>query len=213
MIPAKTPAIIKKAYPSYVWDFSKKGKKNIYLTFDDGPIPEVTEFVLKQLHEYDAKATFFCIGDNIKKHPEIFKRIIEQEQGIGNHTMHHLKAWETSNTKYLQNIEACEIQISTYVETLRTKLFRPPYGQISIGKLNEVKKMGYEIILWDILSKDWQQKMTPEKCLNNIIQHTQPGSIIVFHDSLKAYHNLKSVLPKVLEYFSEKGFIFDKIEP
>lgn len=212
MIPVKTPAIIKKLYPNYIWDFYQKDKKKVYLTFDDGPIPEVTEFVLEQLKKYQAKATFFCIGDNIRKHPKIFNQIISEGHAIGNHTMNHLKAWESETKSYLQNIEACENEIlnnTTFQQS--EKLFRPPYGQISISKFKEVQKLGYQIVLWDILSKDWQQAITSSECTNNVIQNGKEGSIIVFHDSIKAFKNLKTALPEVLDYFTEKEYVFDKI--
>lgn len=212
MIPVKTPGIIKKMYPKYIWDFHKNEEKKIYLTFDDGPIPEVTEFVLEQLQQYHAKATFFCIGDNVKKHPVIFNQIIREEHAIGNHTMNHLKAWKTQNQQYIQNLLDCEYEILKHTSYPQSqKLFRPPYGQISIHKFREITKLGYNIILWDVLSKDWQQQITHKKCIKNVVHNGKPGSIIVFHDSIKAYKNLKVTLPETLRYFTEKGFTFDKI--
>ncbi|MBQ4818716.1 polysaccharide deacetylase family protein [Aquimarina sp. MMG016] len=212
LIPTKTPGIIKKIYPNYIWDFYTEDEKKIYLTFDDGPIPEVTEFVLEQLQRFNAKATFFCIGDNIQKHPEVFKKILSDEHTIGNHTMHHLKAWDNDIKTYIENVTSCEKEILKLTKSHNQKLFRPPYGQISISKFSELKKIGYQIVLWDILSKDWDNTLSPKECLKNVITNTKQGSIVVFHDSIKAYKNLKIVLPEVLSYFTEKGYVFDKIE-
>ncbi|OED39307.1 polysaccharide deacetylase [Flavobacteriaceae bacterium (ex Bugula neritina AB1)] len=211
IIPTKTPSLLKFLFPKYTWDFYNTTiKKTIYLTFDDGPIPEVTEFVLDQLNQYNAKATFFCIGENIKKHPTIFKKIIKEDHTIGNHTMNHLKAWKNNTTTYIENISACEEQIYKHT-TIKNKLFRPPYGQISTSKLKLAQELGYEILLWDIVAKDWEKSLSPQQCAKNVISNSQSGSILVFHDSIKAYKNLKYALPKVLEYFTNKGYVFDKI--
>lgn len=210
IIPSKTPNSIKLLFPNYVWDFYAKNEKKIYLTFDDGPIPEITEFVLEQLKLFKAKATFFCIGDNIRKHPEIFKKIIQDDHSIGNHTMHHVKARQTSFLNYIDDTLLCEREISKYI-SLKNKLFRPPYGQLSKSKLSELKRLGYEIILWDVLAKDWMHNITPEECTKTVIKNTRNGSIIIFHDSVKASENLITTLPKILQYFTEKGFVFDKI--
>ncbi len=210
-ISAKIPKIIKELFPNYIWDVRNENK-TIYLTFDDGPIPDVTEFVLEQLKKYNAKATFFCIGDNIKKHPEIFKKIISDGHVIGNHTMNHIQAWGTNKELYLQNVMECENCIREYIDVDSIqKYFRPPYGQISVSKLGAVKKLGYKIVLWDTLSKDWEQTFSKENCLQNVIQHVESGSILVFHDSVKASKNLKYVLPEVLHYFSEREYTFDSI--
>lgn len=212
MIPIKTPNILKYIFSGYNWDFSSKNSKKIYLTFDDGPIPDVTEFVLKELSKYNAKATFFCIGDNIKKHPAIFNKILSYEHAIGNHTMNHLKAWKNDSKTYIDNVLACSNEIEHFVDPKKKeKLFRPPYGQISYPKFKTLQNQGYKIIMWNILSKDWDQKTSPEQCFQNVIQNAQQGSIIVFHDSIKAAINLKYALPKVLEYYTEKGYTFEKI--
>jgi len=210
IIPVKTPNSIKLLFPNYTWDFYTKKEKKIYLTFDDGPIPEITEFVLDQLRYFNAKATFFCIGENIKKHPEVFSKIIADGHSIGNHTMNHLKARKNNIATYTENTQKCqkEIHQSTYI---KNKLFRPPYGQLSKPKLAALKNLGYHIILWDVLSKDWDKKTTPEQCINYVISNSKAGSIIVFHDSIKAFRNLKIALPKVMEYFTEKGYLFEKI--
>ncbi|MBP2832535.1 polysaccharide deacetylase family protein [Aquimarina sp. U1-2] len=211
-IPSKTPQVLKQFFTTYTWDLPSKHEKKIYLTFDDGPTPEVTEFVLGQLHQFDAKATFFCIGKNIEKHPSIFKKIIKGNHAIGNHTMNHLKSWKSDSETYLKNIEDCENIISTYgYQTSSKKMFRPPYGQISYTRFKKLQEQNYEIVLWDVLSKDWEIQMSKEECLKNVLNHTEHGSIVVFHDSVKAFNKLSFALPRVLHHFSALGFDFDKI--
>ncbi|WP_299312361.1 polysaccharide deacetylase family protein [uncultured Aquimarina sp.] len=210
IIPAKTPESIKLLFPNYIWDFYDRKQKTIYLTFDDGPIPEVTEFVLDQLNLFNAKATFFSIGENIKKHPEVFNRIIVEGHRIGNHTMNHLKARKSTFSKYVNNVLECEKKINEHIK-IKNKIFRPPNGQLSKSKLTELRKYGYQIVLWDVLSKDWDKNVSPKQCFNNVINNSKSGSIIVFHDSIKASKNLEYALPNVLKYFTEKGYIFDKI--
>ncbi|WP_103069912.1 polysaccharide deacetylase family protein [Aquimarina sediminis] len=213
LIPSKTPKVIKQLFPNYIWDLSANGKKKLYLTFDDGPIPSITEFVLEQLNQYNAKATFFCIGDNIQKHPKIFNQILSEKHAIGNHTMNHLKAWKNNLDTYIKNTLDCQSVIQEHSSDRNTQqLFRPPYGQISRTKFNELEKLGYKIILWDVLSKDWVQDILPKKCTQNVIQNTEQGSIIVFHDSQKASKNLTLALPEVLDYFTKQGFVFDAIK-
>ncbi|MES2545784.1 MAG: polysaccharide deacetylase family protein [Bacteroidota bacterium] len=208
----KTTLIIKKIFSDYVWEIPNNEKK-IYLTFDDGPTPEITEWVLEQLKEYNAKATFFCIGNNIKNNPTLFNSIIEEEHSIGNHTFNHLNGWKTRKKPYLENSDLCTSTITEHhkLKTLNRKLFRPPYGKIKTSQARELNKSGYKIIMWDVLSADFDQKITPEQCLKNVLQNTTSGSIIVFHDSIKAYPNLKYVLPKALAFFKENGFICDAI--
>ncbi|KRT16378.1 polysaccharide deacetylase [Pedobacter ginsenosidimutans] len=201
----KSPLLLKWYYPSLLWNKSRT-EKVIYLTFDDGPIPNVTDFVLKTLKVFNAKATFFCIGDNIVKHPEVFERIKNDGHAIGNHTFNHLKGWKTDNETYLQNTLKCQ-------ELTQTNLFRPPYGRIKKSQISNLKSQISElkIVMWDVLSGDFDTKLSPEKCYQNVIKHTENGSIIVFHDSLKAFDRLSYALPKVLAYFSEKGFTFSML--
>lgn len=214
VIPNKTPKIIKRLFPNYTWDFRVNNEKKLFLTFDDGPIPDVTEFVLAQLRQYHAKATFFCIGDNIRKHPDIFHQILAEGHAVGNHTMNHLKAWENDLETYLKNTIDCQNLITEQASSAKDtqQLFRPPYGQISKTKFKVLEKLGYKIILWDVLSKDWEQTISPEECTQNVIQNAQQGSIIVFHDSKKAIKNLQIALPNVLDHFTKKGFSFEAIE-
>lgn len=208
----RTPDIFMRFFSDYTWRFSLD-KKQIYLTFDDGPTPEITEFVLSKLKKYNAKATFFCIGKNIKNHPEIFEEIISDGHSIGNHTQNHLNGWKTIKDEYLKNISDCDNTIRQFYDsTFTQKLYRPPYGKIKKSQAKELIKNNYRIIMWSVLSADFDTTISKEKCLDNVLKNTKNGSIIVFHDSVKAADKLKFTLPKVLEYYSKKGFTFSKIE-
>ncbi|NNC50170.1 MAG: polysaccharide deacetylase family protein [Flaviramulus sp.] len=202
--PIKTPLIAKKLFPNYVWDIPTT-KKVVYLTFDDGPTPEITNWTLNILKEYQAEATFFCIGNNVEKHPEIFENILNNGHVIGNHTQNHIKGWKNNTKDYLTDVNKAKEIISTKTNT---NLFRPPYGQITPKQGKNLIELGYKIIMWDVLSFDWDKQVNKETCLNNVVSKTKEGSIIVFHDSLKASNNMKYALPEVLEYFSKKGYVF-----
>ena len=206
----KTPTIIQRIFKNYVWSFFTS-EKVIYLTFDDGPTTEITEWTLNTLDEFHAKATFFCIGKNIENHPDIFKKIITGNHSIGNHTHNHLNGWKVSTNRYLKNVEKAEntIQLKKDKNQPKSKLlFRPPYGKIKASQAKKLREKGYEIILWDVLSADFDQSISKEKSLKNVLKNTKQGSIVVFHDSVKAEKSLKYVLPKVLAHFSEQGFVF-----
>ncbi|WP_338409314.1 polysaccharide deacetylase family protein [uncultured Flavobacterium sp.] len=203
----KVPRIIKKLFYNQIWEVPNDEKK-IYLTFDDGPTPEITEWVLDVLKKENIKATFFCIGNNIEKHPEVFIKTIQEGHAIGNHTFSHLQGWKTSLKKYIENAELCNTEINKQ-NTGHPKLFRPPYGKITPTQSQLLRKKGYKIIMWDVLSKDYDSLETPKNCLENVIKHTAQGSIIVFHDSKKASQNLKLSLPETIKRLKEKGFIFD----
>lgn len=209
IIPVKTPNLVKRVLPSLVWNINTK-QKVIYLTFDDGPTPEITEWTLNTLDKYNAKATFFCIGNNIEKYPQIFKLIIEKGHTIGNHTNNHLKGWKTKTIDYLENINIAQAQIDKFYKS-KQLLFRPPYGRIKPKQIKEISKLNYCIIMWNILSKDWDKTISKETCLDNVVKKTNPGDIVVFHDSIKASKNLKYVLPQMLDYFTKKGFEFKRI--
>ena len=206
----KTNRFVKWIFPNYVWDIPNNENK-VFLTFDDGPTPELTEWTLEQLKEYDAKATFFCIGNNIEKHPEIFQKVIQEGHAIGNHTFNHLKGWETNNKEYIENVALCQSSFTIHNLPFTT-LFRPPYGKIKPSQSRVLRKLGYKIIMWDVLSYDFDQTITSGKCLDNVLKNTVSGSIIVFHDSLKAEQNLRYVLPKTLAFLKEKGFVCAKID-
>lgn len=205
----KTNSLIKKIFSSYVWDIPNTENK-IYLTFDDGPTPEITEWVLEELKTHNAKATFFCIGDNIRKHPGIFKKVITEGHSIGNHTYNHLNGWKTSTEEYLENINLCQNTINSPLSTI-CSIYRPPYGKLKKLQSKKIMQLGYKIIMWDVLSADFDQNIKPEDCLKNVISNAKSGSIIVFHDSTKAFGNLKYTLPKTLEILNKRGFIFDVI--
>ncbi|CAG5018947.1 Peptidoglycan-N-acetylglucosamine deacetylase [Dyadobacter sp. CECT 9275] len=199
-----SPFWLKAIYPRYTWHVPTT-EKVLYLTFDDGPIPDITAFVLENLAAYKAKATFFCIGDNVRKHPEIFREVLKAGHSIGNHTFNHMNGWKSDDKEYIANIEACDRQLG-----LETNLFRPPYGRMkkSQARLLPGKR---EIVMWDVLSGDFSKEISPELCLQKTTRYTRPGSIILFHDSIKAAPNMQYALPRFLADFSEKGYRFDAL--
>jgi peptidoglycan/xylan/chitin deacetylase (PgdA/CDA1 family) len=199
----KTPWLLKKIYSSCIWDIPSREKK-IYLTFDDGPHPEVTPFVLDELKKYQAKATFFCIGKNVEEHPKTYRRILEEGHRTGNHTHNHLNGWKVSDEEYFSNIE----QAKKYIDS---GLFRPPYGRIKNFQISCLKKAGFKIIMWDVLSADFDEKISSEQCARNVLRNAKKNSIVVFHDSQKALSKMKIALPETLKYFEGKGYEFDVI--
>jgi peptidoglycan/xylan/chitin deacetylase (PgdA/CDA1 family) len=205
---SKTPFLFKQIRKKkLLWEMPPHGEqeqKRVFLTFDDGPIPVVTEEVLQILDEYQAKATFFMVGDNVRKYPEEYRKVIEKGHTIGNHTHHHIKGWSTSNEDYLDDIELAN-------EFLQSNLFRPPYGRIRLQQINALTEK-YKIVMWSVLSVDYDKRITPEQCVRNVIDNTKDGSIIVFHDSLKARKNLLYALPKVLKHLSEEGYAFKSLK-
>jgi peptidoglycan-N-acetylglucosamine deacetylase len=203
----KTNFLMRAIYPNFIWRKSSDEKK-IYLTFDDGPIPKVTEFVLETLEKYNAYATFFCIGDNISKNPTIFQRIINNGHSVGNHTFNHLRGWSTDDVTYLQNVVKCQAVIN--INGHHSKLFRPPYGRIKHKQASSLLT-DYEIVMWDVLSGDFSQNLSPETVLHKTIKYTEAGSIVLFHDSIKANANMSYALPRFLEHFSSQGFQFSKL--
>ncbi|MCB0400811.1 MAG: polysaccharide deacetylase family protein [Flavobacteriales bacterium] len=202
MVVAKTPGIIKALYSQLTWELLNQENK-IYLTFDDGPTPDVTPWVLDLLRKHHIKATFFCLGKNVEAHPEIYQQILEEGHTVGNHTYDHPSGWKTEKEQYLQNISRAAVLIES-------GLFRPPYGRITKAQAKQLKEQ-YHIIMWNVLSGDYDPKVTAGKCLENVIKNTESGSIIVFHDSVKASAKLKTVLPEAIDILMKKGFIFDQI--
>ncbi len=202
----KTPALLKKVYPECLWDV-KTQEKILYLTFDDGPHPEVTRFVMDELKKYYVKATFFCIGKNVENNFDTYKKMISDGHRPGNHTFDHLNGWKTPDAKYLDNIK----KAATIIDS---EIFRPPYGRIKKFQIKALQGDSFKMktIMWDVLSGDFDEKISPENCYLNVVKHAEPGSIIVFHDSLKAFPRLKYALPRVLEFFSQKNYQF-KILP
>ena len=205
----KTHWTIKRLFSNYVWDVPNIENK-VDLTFDDGPTPEITHWTLNQLKNYNAKATFFCIGDNIRKYPEVLKEVLKEGHCIGNHTFNHLNGWKTNTQDYIENAKLFEKEYGK-LSTENCQLFRPPYGKIKPSQSKILRKMGYKIIMWDVLSVDFDVTITPEQCLENVLQNVHSGSIIVFHDSVKAFANLEYVLPRTLEFLKQKGFVCAKL--
>lgn len=203
MVSARIPYLIKKIYYSLIWDLNN-GKREIFLTFDDGPTPSVTPRVLDILDSYNAKATFFCIGRNVDRFPRIYNQILKKGHAVGNHTYSHLKGWKINNREYFADIELAG-------SLIKSNLFRPPYGKIKRTQLKYLRNY-YNIIMWDIMSMDFNEKPSNEKCLSNVIKNVRPGSIIVFHDSTKASEKLYYTLPKVLDILGKKNYCFNKID-
>jgi peptidoglycan/xylan/chitin deacetylase (PgdA/CDA1 family) len=201
----KTPWLLKKLYPQLIWD-AKPGARCIYLTFDDGPIPIVTPFVLNILKQHNAKATFFCIGDNVRKHPDVFEQVKKDGHAIGNHTFNHLKGWATNSQTYLENFLQAD-------KILDTPLFRPPYGRIKREQIKLLKnaRPDLKIIMWDVLSGDFDMSLKPEEALKNVLDNVQDGSIVLFHDSVKAFHKLEYALPLAMKYWAKEGYTFNSL--
>jgi peptidoglycan-N-acetylglucosamine deacetylase len=211
MLPHRTPFFLPLIYPTLTWRIPTT-QREVYLTFDDGPVYGPTEFVLEELKKHSAKATFFCIGDNIRKHPEVFKRIITDGHAIGNHTFNHLSGWSTNNERYLDNIQQFETVYRNYLGSFTepSRLFRPPYGRIKRSQINALSD--YKIVMWDVLSFDFEKNLSAERCFQNTLRAVRPGSIIVFHDSMKAEKNMTYALPRLLTALREKGFAFKTID-
>lgn len=202
---SRSPGILRSlTRKNLTWDIPDRPGE-IFLTFDDGPIPEITPRVLEILAQYQANATFFCVGDNVQKHPDVYRQVIDAGHATGNHTFNHLSGWKTPLPEYLANIDRCN-------QLVNSRLFRPPYGRIKPSFIRAIKP-AYRIVMWSVLSGDFDKETSPEDVLQNTIQHTTDGSIVVFHDSIKAADRLFYALPKFLEYFTDKGYRFPVITP
>ncbi|WP_304401061.1 polysaccharide deacetylase family protein [uncultured Alistipes sp.] len=198
----RPPQFIRRMFPSLIWSMPETD--SVYLTFDDGPTPGVTEFILDRLAEYDAKATFFCLGKNAEQHPHLFRMIVEGGHRIGNHTYSHQKGWNMSLERYIEDVDFAN-------GLLRSDLFRPPYGRITPMQARRIGER-YHIVMWDVLSRDYSQFVTPRSCLHNVTRHVRGGSIVAFHDSVKSFRNMRYALPRTLEYLREKGLKCAAIE-
>jgi peptidoglycan-N-acetylglucosamine deacetylase len=194
---------IKKLYPDLIWDKKGNGKK-LYLTFDDGPTPEITDRVLEILDQFNARATFFCLGRNVEHYPAIYQRILAKNHAVGNHTYSHLKGWKTRHKEYFQDIELAN-------HFIHSDLFRPPYGQIRSTQIRQLKNR-YKIIMWEVMSHDYENRISKDHSLKAVLRYSQEGSIVVFHDSFKAADKAFYILPRVLEEFAGKGYTFEAID-
>lgn len=197
------PLLYRFLFPECVWRIHKK-QKSVYLTFDDGPIPEITPWVLDTLDQYGVKATFFCVGDNVKRNPEIFEEIIRRGHSVGNHTMNHLQGMKVTSHRYLRNV----LQAHKFI---KSPLFRPPHGLLR-WKQASILREHFTIVMYDVISRDYNYKLTGEQVLNNVKRYARKGSIIVFHDSLKAENNMKYALPRAIEWLKSKGYSFERIK-
>jgi peptidoglycan/xylan/chitin deacetylase (PgdA/CDA1 family) len=202
MYVSKVPGFFWRLFPGIVWRLPMK-EKTLFLTFDDGPTPGVTDFVMNTLDEYNAKATFFCIGKIVSAHPKMFEDILKRGHSVGNHTYNHLNGWQAEDEVYYDDIAQCAKEVNS-------NLFRPPYGKITLPQMRYLKPQ-YKIVMWDVLSGDFDPLLSAESCLENVLRHSREGSIIVLHDSMKAEPKVKFVLPRVLEYFSEAGYTFQAL--
>ena len=199
----QTPKIFHRLFPQLLWKVNVTSKI-IYLTFDDGPHPKITPKVLNILADYGVKASFFCVGENVRKYPGTFKQIIMAGHTVGNHTFHHLKGWVTPNEAYLEDVKSCHALVNS-------SLFRPPYGKLKLSQIRALKKQ-FRLVMWSVIAYDYDKKISPGQCLEIVTKNTGPGDIVVFHDSEKAAKNMLYALPRFLEYFSEKGFRFESLD-
>ncbi len=199
----QVPQLIKWCFKSVLWRENSKGK-SIYLTFDDGPIPEVTPKVLNILDDFGVKATFFCVGDNVRKNPETYNEVIRRGHSVGNHTFNHIKGFSFSTNEYIENIK----KASEYIES---KLFRPPHGQITPMQIKHIKK-NYKIVMWDFITYDYDKTLSAEKIMEIIRKKSRNGSIVVFHDSLKSGKNVLEALPQALQFWKDEGYYLETIQ-
>ena len=202
MYSVRPPKLLKRLLKGVVWDVPTDSK-TIYLTFDDGPNPVITPWVLNLLKSYSASATFFCVGSNVEKYRDVFEMVLADNHVVGNHTYSHKNGWKTRREKYLDDVKRCS-------EVFSAKLFRPPYGKLRKSHYNRIKEE-YKIVMWDVLSGDFDRKISNEKCLSNVLDNARSGSVIVFHDSEKALKKLYYTLPRVLDHFSKEGYSFQTI--
>jgi peptidoglycan/xylan/chitin deacetylase (PgdA/CDA1 family) len=200
----KTPRFVQSLFPGLVWKMNTPDERVVYLTFDDGPIPEVTPWVLDLLEKYNAKATFFCVGDNVIKHPDIYDLVRKGGHAVGNHTHNHFNGWSTENVTYFRNVRKC-------AQLVDSQLFRPPYGKLKPKQI-EFLQRHYDIIMWDVLSGDFDEDLSIEDCYTNVVSNVGPGSIVVFHDSIKSFDRLEFVLPRVLDWLTAEGYVLRSLD-
>ena len=200
MLIEQLPTVYRKIFPGTVWRLPRK-EKTVFLTFDDGPIPEVTTFVLDLLREKGITATFFCVGDNVRKHPEVFQKILDEGHQVGNHTFNHLQGLYTSSRNYIKNVEKAD-------ELIKSPLFRPPHGILRYIQFMTLRRK-FKIVFWDVVTRDYNRKLSGEDVLGIVKKYTRNGSIIVFHDSLKAEKNIRYALPKAIDFLQAEGYKFE----
>lgn len=197
------PFFYRMFFPFAFWRGNRK-ERSIYLTFDDGPIPEVTPWVLDLLDKYGVKATFFCVGDNVRKYPEVFAEVLRRGHHVGNHTFNHLQGWKVRTKTFIANTEKAD-------QLIQRKLFRPPHGHIRIRQYRKLCR-SYKLVMWDVVTRDYSKFITPEQVFENVKRYTRNGSVIVFHDSLKSEKNLRKALPWALEWLIKEGYAFKLLE-
>ena len=198
----RPPKFLRKLMPDLIWDIPDR--EHVFLTFDDGPTPGVTEWILKELARFGVKATFFCLGKNVEMYPDLYHRILDGGHKVGNHTYSHQKGWKMKSDHYVEDVDLAN-------QVLHTDLFRPPYGRITPKQARALAKR-YNIVMWDIISRDYNRNLRPRTCLNNVVKHVQPGDIVVFHDSEKSFRNLHFALPRTLKFLEEHGMRCKEIE-
>jgi len=201
----KTPAAVRLLHKDRIWKMPSD-KKDLFLTFDDGPHPEITPFVLDQLSRFQAKASFFCVGDNVRSFPKLYEEIMSKGHTVGNHTFRHLNGWRSHTGPYISDVAFA-------LRYIHSRLFRPPYGKITPFQSKLLRERGidnirFRIVMWDVLSADFDDTLTAEDCIKNVVSNAEPGSIVVFHDSIKAWARLEKSLPAVLTHFADKGYQF-----
>lgn len=209
-IPAKIPKLVQILGKGLVFQIDTN-EPEVFLTFDDGPIEGLTSWILAQLDEYEAKATFFMVGENAQKRPDLVREIGEKGHSIGNHTHNHLSGFKTRISRYVENVNSCNAVLNSHLPDGKQLLFRPPYGRILLRQAYQLRKLGYQIIMWDVLSKDYDQSLDAQSVVSNVLQNAKPGSIIVMHDNLKAERNLKIALPQILEGLQSQGLRFSAL--
>ncbi|MDK2969872.1 MAG: peptidoglycan-N-acetylglucosamine deacetylase [Bacteroidota bacterium] len=204
MLIEQPPKLYRLLFHNAIWRKTIDGQKTVYLTFDDGPIPEITPWVLDLLHSYNIKATFFCVGDNVRKYPEVYQDILRRGHRVGNHTFNHVQGWKFRTGTFLANVQKAS-------ELIRSNLVRPPHGHMRLPQNGALVCSGYQVVMWDVVTRDYNKKLTPEHVLDNVKNYVRDGSVIVFHDSLKAERNLKYALPRAIDWLLSQGYCFETI--
>jgi peptidoglycan/xylan/chitin deacetylase (PgdA/CDA1 family) len=202
MLIEQPPLLYRLLYPRAIWRIPNEREKTIYLTFDDGPVPKITLWVLDVLDKYNIKATFFCVGDNVRKYPETYEEILRRGHRVGNHTFNHIQGWRHRTQKFVGNAQKAS-------EYIQSNLFRPPHGHMRLKQIAALIRAGYQVIMWDVVTRDYNQKISPERVFKIVKKYTRNGSIIIFHDSLKAEKNMKYALPKAIEWLLKEGYKFE----